>query len=102
MEIQPRWVVRDFDVDQCADCDPVVGVVCPSYDGRFPKLTKATYWVASFFPVAGWHTHRMGDGSAVLTPISRSGHWRVRMMWPNNKPRYFGKFLSKREAEKWI
>jgi hypothetical protein len=44
----------------------------------------------------------MGDGSAVLTPISRSGYWRVRMMWPNNKPRYFGKFLSKREAEKWI
>jgi hypothetical protein len=76
--------------------------MCPSYDGRFPKLTKATYWVASFFPVAGWHTYRVGDGSAVLTPISRSGYWYVMMMWPNNKPRYFGKFLSKREAEKWI
>jgi hypothetical protein len=30
---------------------------------------------------------RMGDGSLMITPIIRS--------------RYFGKFLSKREAEKW-
>jgi hypothetical protein len=44
----------------------------------------------------------MDDRSVVLTPISRSGYWRVRMMWPNNKARYFGKFVSQREAEKWI
>jgi len=24
------------------------------------------------------------------------------MAWPNNNVRYFGKFLSRREAEKWI
>ena len=46
---------------------------------------------------------RMGDLSPlVLTPIRLSGYWRVKMAWPNNNVRYFGKFLSRREAEKWI
>ena len=46
---------------------------------------------------------RMGDPSPlVLTPIRLSGYWRVKMTLPNNNVRYFGKFLSRREAEKWI
>jgi hypothetical protein len=45
----------------------------------------------------------MGDLSPlVLTPIRQSGYWRVKMAWPNNTVRFFGKFLSLREAEKWI
>jgi hypothetical protein len=45
----------------------------------------------------------MGDGTPlVLTPIQQSGCWRVKMAWPNNTVRFFGKFLSRREAEKWI
>jgi hypothetical protein len=46
----------------------------------------------------------MGDSSVVLTPIRRSGHWRVKMTWPGNKisSHYFGKFNSQADAEKWI
>ena len=28
--------------------------------------------------------------------------WRVEMAWPGHSPRYFGHFLSRTEAEKWI
>jgi hypothetical protein len=44
----------------------------------------------------------MGDRSVVLTPIRQSGYWRVEIAWPDHPPRYFGKFPSKDEAEKWI
>jgi hypothetical protein len=41
----------------------------------------------------------------VLTPVTQSGYWRVKMAWANKRPRYsryFGKFQSREEAEKWI
>jgi hypothetical protein len=43
-----------------------------------------------------------------LSPVRRGNHWRVAMAWPNAhdqraaKRRYFGKFNSQAEAEKWI
>ena len=40
--------------------------------------------------------------TVVLTPVARSGYWRVEIAWPNRTPHFFGKFLSKAEAEKWI
>jgi hypothetical protein len=46
-----------------------------------------------------------GEGivsSIVLTPITQSGYWRVKIAWPNKTPHYFGKFQSREEAEKWI
>jgi len=40
--------------------------------------------------------------SIVLKPIVQRNHWRVEMAWPGHNPRYFGHFLSRTEAEKWI
>jgi hypothetical protein len=42
--------------------------------------------------------------SIVLTPITEAGHWRIKMTWPNNRntPRFFGRFETRAEAEKWI
>jgi hypothetical protein len=43
--------------------------------------------------------------SVTLTPVvTRSGHWRAKIEWssPHTVPRYFGKFTSQAEAEKWI
>jgi len=30
------------------------------------------------------------------------GHWRVKMTWPDQTTRYFGKFNSQADAERWI
>jgi hypothetical protein len=43
-----------------------------------------------------------GVGTVVLRPIEQSGYWRVEMTWPEHGPRYFGKFDSRADAEKWI
>jgi hypothetical protein len=43
----------------------------------------------------------MGRG-LTLTAIWGRDCWRVKMAWPDSVPRYFGKFASKAEAEKWI
>ena len=40
--------------------------------------------------------------SIMLTPVTQSGYWRVKIAWPEVSPRYFGKFRSREEAEKWI
>jgi hypothetical protein len=43
--------------------------------------------------------------SIVLTPVTQSSYWRVKIGWRNKRPRYsryFGKFQSREEAEKWI
>jgi hypothetical protein len=40
--------------------------------------------------------------SVMLTPIALKGYWRVKMTWPNKNVHFFGKFLSRAEAEKWI
>jgi hypothetical protein len=41
--------------------------------------------------------------AATLKPVAQKGYWRVKLAWPNNRHlRFFGKFLSRTEAEKWI
>jgi hypothetical protein len=41
--------------------------------------------------------------SVVLTPVvAARGKWRVKIAWPDAIPRYFGKFNSQAEAERWI
>ena len=37
-----------------------------------------------------------------LSPVRQGDHWRVKIAWPDAIPRYFGKFNSQAEAEKWI
>jgi hypothetical protein len=44
----------------------------------------------------------MGDRSVVLTPIRQSRYWRVKIKWQDAPPRYFGKFNSQVDAERWI
>jgi len=45
----------------------------------------------------------MGGVSFVaMRSVHRQGHWRVEMTWPQSPPRYFGKFDSAAEAERWI
>jgi hypothetical protein len=44
-----------------------------------------------------------GSTRVVMQPVVASGgHWRVRMNWPRHPARYFGKFVSEAEAERWI
>ena len=40
--------------------------------------------------------------SVNLTPVALKGYWRVKLTWPNKNVHFFGKFLSRAEAEKWI
>ena len=40
--------------------------------------------------------------TVALSPVMQSNYWRVKIAWPNRTPRYFGKFHSRAEAEKWI
>jgi hypothetical protein len=40
--------------------------------------------------------------SVVLTPVRQADYWRVKIAWSKTIPRYFGKFHSQTEAEKWI
>jgi hypothetical protein len=42
------------------------------------------------------------SGGVKLTTVQGRDYWRVKMAWPDSTPRYFGKFASKAEAEKWI
>jgi hypothetical protein len=42
------------------------------------------------------------SGGVTLTAVQGWDYWRVKMAWPDSTPRYFGKFASKTEAEKWI
>ena len=37
-----------------------------------------------------------------LTSVERSGHWTVRLTWPNGSIHYFGRYADRREADKWI
>jgi hypothetical protein len=41
-------------------------------------------------------------GKTQLTAVERSGHWAVRITWPNGRHDYFGKYTSEREASDWI
>jgi hypothetical protein len=41
-------------------------------------------------------------GGATLIAIQGRDCWRVKIAWSGSIPRYFGKFASKAEAEKWI
>jgi hypothetical protein len=40
--------------------------------------------------------------SVVLTPVRQADYWRVKITWSKTIPRYFGKFHSQTESEKWI
>jgi hypothetical protein len=40
--------------------------------------------------------------TVVLTPVTRSGYWRVEIAWPRSPLRYLGRFNTRAEAEKWI
>jgi hypothetical protein len=40
--------------------------------------------------------------TVLLSPIWQGDFWRVKLVWPNRTPRFFGKFGSQAEAEKWI
>jgi hypothetical protein len=42
------------------------------------------------------------SGGVTLTAVQGWDYWRVKMAWPDSTPRYFGKFASNAEAEKWI
>jgi len=45
----------------------------------------------------------MGElSSIVLRPVIQRNHWRVEMAWSGRNSRYFGHFLSRTGAEKWI
>ncbi len=46
----------------------------------------------------------MGSETGVVMQAvtSRGGRWRVQMIWPKRPKRYFGRFDSKAEAERWI
>jgi hypothetical protein len=37
-----------------------------------------------------------------LKPVKQRSYWRVEMTWQQRSPRYFGKFDTQEEAEKWI
>jgi hypothetical protein len=41
-------------------------------------------------------------GVVTLTAIQGWDCWRVKMAWPDHTPRFFGKFDSQAQAEKWI
>ena len=43
-----------------------------------------------------------GVSAVALRPIIQRNYWRVEITWPDHKPRYFGAFPSRAEAEKWI
>ena len=40
--------------------------------------------------------------SVVLSAVRQDDHWRGKIAWPNYTPRYFGRFDSQAEAERWI
>jgi hypothetical protein len=42
----------------------------------------------------------MGE-SAIMSLVHKEGAWRVRIVWPKRQ-RYFGRFASKAEAQRWL
>jgi hypothetical protein len=40
--------------------------------------------------------------TVLLSPIWQGDFWRVKLIWPNRTPRFFGKFGSQAEAKKWV
>ena len=45
---------------------------------------------------------KRGSTGIVMQPVVSGGHCRVRMTWSGHASRFFGKFDSKAEAERWI
>ena len=43
----------------------------------------------------------MGDRTQ-LSPVQEGRIWRVRIVWPNGKLNYVGKFTSEKDAIAWI
>jgi hypothetical protein len=67
---------------------------------------KASRARVSMWVEATAHYSGQGMGvelsSVVLTPVRQADYWRVKIAWSKTIPRYFGKFHSQTEAEKWI
>lgn len=40
--------------------------------------------------------------SCVVSSVRQADYWRVKMKWPNSIPRFFGRFNTEAEAERWI
>jgi hypothetical protein len=40
--------------------------------------------------------------TVVLTPVWHRNYWCVKITWRKKTPRYFGRFVSQADAEKWI
>jgi len=70
---------------------------------RRSPLTKLQH-VFGLPPVRRARTlQSMGRTSGVvMRPVELRGHWRVQITWREGVPRYFGKFDSEAEAERWI
>ena len=63
----------------------------------------ARYYFNSLVSPAEWSILGcMGDGRTVSSPVLSGDIWRVRIMWPNGKKNYFGKFSSEKDAIEWI
>jgi hypothetical protein len=43
------------------------------------------------------------DESPIMSLVYREGVWRVRIVWPeHHRQRYFGRFASRSEAQRWV
>jgi hypothetical protein len=38
----------------------------------------------------------------MLSPVKQADHWRVKIAWPGQVARFFGRFDTEAEAERWI
>jgi len=44
----------------------------------------------------------MGKVATLLSPVQEGGIWRVKIQWANGAIHHFGKFVSEKEAVRWI
>ena len=42
------------------------------------------------------------DNSPTMSLVYKESVWRVRIVWPKHRQRFFGKFASKAEAQRWL
>ena len=71
--------------------------------GLHPHAGRRLFLPTTLVSFTGWGIlASMGDGGAILSIVQSGAIWRVRIAWPNCPARYFGKFNSETEAQKWI
>lgn len=44
----------------------------------------------------------MGTVGTLSSPVQKGGIWRARIVWPNGKVNFVGKFSSEKDAVAWI